>query len=218
MIRLGRTRGVETGQVVVGRNPLKLGPLFFKMELFPLFPETLVKFTGLIMGEFRPTGSVGFQVIGQRAGGIRIKQANTSGSSKFSGDASSTSASSTTGSSSLSAAASSDASGAGSTGSSVDNASSSGSSMDGVSSTVSSAADSVSGGSAGAASTASSSATSAPAPSSDASPCRTSPGCAHDGRTGRVLLQSSLILVEKKRLITGNTGKYVRKLRHQIIC
>ena len=44
------------------------------------------------------------------------------------------------------------------------------------------------------------------------------PGCAHDGRTGRVLLQSSLILVEKKRFISGNTGKYVRKLRHQIIC
>ena len=179
MIRLGRTRGVETGQVVVGRNPLKLGPLFFKMELFPLFPETLVKFTGLIMGEFRPTGSVGFQVIGQRAGGIRIKQANTSGSSKFSGDASSTSASSTTGSSSLSAAASSDASGAGSTGSSVDNASSSGSSMDGVSSTVSPAA--------------------LPALHPPHHPLQLPrrllpptpplaghpPGCAHDGRTGR---------------------------------
>ena len=74
MMRLGQARGVGAGQVVVGGNSLKLEPLLFKMELFPLFPKTIMELAGLLMGELHSTGLVGIQIVSQGTGGVRVKQ------------------------------------------------------------------------------------------------------------------------------------------------
>ena len=74
MMRLGQARGVGAGQVVVRGNSLKLEPLLFKMELFPLLPKTIVKLAGLLMGELHSTGLVGIQIVSQGTGSVRVKQ------------------------------------------------------------------------------------------------------------------------------------------------